>query len=76
MTYSYSNIQTKQLGPKRITHKVIIKNNNGHKSITIFKNGKHIKTVKKKISKKHINLIKCKKFIKGLFNECKTRKNK
>lgn len=71
MPYNYSNIQTKQIGGKKITHKVYIKGRNGYKSISHFSKGKHIKTMKKPLSISHINLIKRKKFIKGLFKDCK-----
>lgn len=71
MTYKYSNTQTKQMGGKKITHKVYINNNNGYKSVSHFSKGKHVKTMKKPLSKKHIHMIKKKKFIKGLFKDCK-----
>jgi hypothetical protein len=68
--YKYSNIQINKIGGKKITHKVFIKHNKGYKSISHHSNGKHIRTVKKPLTKKHIGLIKRKKFIKGLFNDC------
>jgi hypothetical protein len=71
MTYHYSNIQTKKIGGKKITHKVFIKGNKGYKSISNYSKGKHVITIKKPLCKAHINLIKRKKFIKGLFKECK-----
>ena len=74
MVFSYSNIQSKQVGGKRITHKVSIKNNKGFKSVSHFRKGKHVRTIKKPISKQHIQLIKSKNFIKGLFKDCKTCK--
>ena len=78
MSYNYSNIQTRKVGGKLITHKVVINKNKGHKSISHHYKGKHVRTIKKPLSKKHIQLIKNKKFIKGLFKDCneKTCKNK
>jgi hypothetical protein len=76
MPYHYSNIQTKQAGGKKITHKVYINGSKGYKSISHFIKGKHVRTMKNPLSKTHISLIKKKKFIKGLFKDCKTCKNK
>ena len=77
MTYHYSNTQTRKVGGKKITHKVKIVHNKGYKSISHYHKGKHVKTIKKPLSKTHINLIKNKKFIKGLFKDCKScKKNK
>jgi len=70
MVYKYYNIQTKQDGGKRITHKVYINKNKGFKSISYYKKGKHVKTIKKPICKAHISKIKNKKFVKGLFKDC------
>lgn len=70
MTYTYSNIQTKQKGGNKITHKVYINKNKGFKSVSYYKKGKHVRTIKKPICKAHISKIKRKKFIKGLFKDC------
>lgn len=65
MPYKYSNIQSKQSGGKRITHKVYIQNNKGYKSISHYSKGKHVRTIKKPISKSHIQMIKRKNLLKG-----------
>ena len=58
MPYKYTNTQIKQIGGKKITHKVYINNNNGFKSISHFSKGKHVKSMKKPLSKTHIQMIK------------------
>jgi len=70
MSYEYSNTQVSKIGGKKITRKVFIKHNKGYKSISHHSNGRHVRTVRKPLTKKHIGLVKQKKFIKGLFKEC------
>jgi hypothetical protein len=82
MVFHYSNTETKVQSGGKVVRKVNIKNNKGFKSVTKYHKGKKIITVKKKIHKNHIELIKNGKFIKGLFLDCtcklknKTHKNK
>jgi hypothetical protein len=79
MTLNYENTETThtQNGGK-IVRKVSIKNGKGYKSVTKYHKGKKIGSSKKKIHKSHISMIKFKKFIPGLFRDCKcgTRKNR
>lgn len=79
----YENTEVKrQLGGSKTVRKVTIKNGKGYKSVTKFRNGKKVKTVKKHIPTDHIYLILQGKFIPGLFSDCncreksKTKKNK
>jgi hypothetical protein len=79
----YENTEVKtQLGGSKTVRKVIIKNGKGFKSVTKFRNGKKMKTIKKHIPTDHITLILEGKFIPGLFSDCdcreksKTKKNK
>ena len=80
--FNYQNTEVKMTGGTKIVRKVSIKRGRGFKSVTKFRRGKKISTIKKPIHKKHINLIQNRKFIPGLFLECshreknKTRKNK
>jgi len=81
MSFNYENTEVQtQLGGK-IIRKVSIKNGKGYKSVSKFRNGKKVATVRKPIHTNHIKLIKEKKFIPGLFLDCtckekiKTRKN-
>lgn len=78
MSFNYSNTETKIQSGGKIIRKVHIKNGKGYKSITKYKKGKRIGTVKKPIHKKHLIMIKKGKFIPGLFSDCincKTKKN-
>jgi hypothetical protein len=77
--FNYENTEIKtQMGGK-IVRKVSIKNGQGYKSVTKYRKGKKINTIKKHIHNDHIELIKKRKFIPGLFSDCrrreKTRKN-
>jgi len=68
--YQNTEIKTNQMGGKQV-RKVNIKKGVGYKSITMYKKGRKIGTIKKPIHHSHINLIKQGKFIPGLFNDCK-----
>ena len=72
--------QNMQCGGKKTVRKVIIRNGKGNKSVTYYKKGKRISTVKKPLNSLEIEMIKIGKFIPGLFKDCpcnkKTRKNK
>jgi hypothetical protein len=78
MAFNYENTEKKQKGGLKIVRKVSIKNGKGYKSITKYKKGRKIGTIKKPIHNEHIDMIKGGKFIVGLFNDCiickKTRK--
>ena len=68
----YQNVETKMVGGgTKIVRKVSIKNGKGYKSITKYRNGKKIHTVKKNIHNGHMKMIKQGKFVIGLFDDCK-----
>jgi hypothetical protein len=76
-----TSTNTFQTGDKKIVRKVSIKNGKGYKSVTKYNGGKKTSYVKKPIHESHIKLIRSRKFIPGLFSDCrgkkcKTRKNK
>ena len=71
--FHYSNIQHSQHGGTKTVRKVIIKKGKGYKSVSYYKNGKRMKTVKRPLKKEHISLIQQKKFIPGLFCDCKLK---
>lgn len=71
--FKYENIEIKKQMGGKIVRKVSIKNGKGYKSIIKYKNGKKIRTIKKQLHKHHIELIKKRKFIPGLFNDCKNK---
>ena len=61
----------------KMVRKVIIKNGNGYKSVSIYRRGKHLGTAKKYIHVDHIDIINNGKFIPCLFKDCvKTCKNR
>jgi hypothetical protein len=76
--YHFSSVQKQQSGGGKTVRRVQIKNGKGYKSISYYKNGKHVKTAKKGLDNLEMETIKMGKFIPGLFNNCncnkKTRK--
>jgi len=77
-SFNYENTETKQIGGMKIVRKVSIKRGKGYKSITKYRRGKKISSVKKPIHNEHLKMIKGGNFITGLFKDClhcgKTRK--
>lgn len=73
---NYENTETKILKGGKIVRKVSIKKGGGYKSITKYRKGKRVSTIKKPIIEEHIKLIKAGKFIPGLFSDCKNCKTK
>lgn len=69
--FNYENTETKQMGGMKIVRKVSIKRGKGYKSITKYRRGKKISSVKKSIHREHLKMIKGGRFISGLFNDCK-----
>lgn len=72
----YENTEVVLQKGGRVVRKVSIKKGKGYKTITKYRKGKKIFTIKKPIHKEHIKLIKKGKFIPGLFNDCKGCKTK
>ena len=70
-SFNYENTETKQIGGMKIIRKVSVKHGKGYKSITKYRRGKKISSVKKPIHIQHMKMIKGRKFIVGLFNDCK-----
>ena len=68
--FNYENIETKQIGGTKIIRKVSVKRGKGYKSITKYRRGKKISSVKKPIHSGDMNMIKGGKFITGLFKDC------
>lgn len=69
--FHYSNVQKYKHGTTKKLHKVIIQNGKGHKAVSHYKKGKHIRTIKKKLNPNEVRMIKNNKFIPGLFSDCK-----
>lgn len=74
--FNYQNFETVAQKGGKIVRKVSIKNGKGYKSITKYRNGKKITTVKKPIHKEHIEKIRMRQFIPGLFSDCVNCKTK
>ena len=81
--FNYENTEIKTMaGGRKVVRKVSIKNGKGYKSVTKYRKGKKMGTVKKLIHNDYIELIQIGKFIPGLFSDChcknknKTRKNR
>jgi len=68
---SYYNAGMSQNGGRKTVRKVSIKNGKGHKSLTQYKQGKKMFTVKKPLSMIEIVTIQRGQFIPGLFSDCK-----
>jgi hypothetical protein len=69
--FSYCNAGMSQNGGRKTIRKVSIKNGKGHKSITQYKKGKKMFSVKKPLSMIEIVTIQRGQFIPGLFSDCK-----
>lgn len=71
--FHYHNIEKRIHGGEHIIRKVSIKNGKGYKSITttMKKGGGKRRTTKRKLNPHEIENIKNRKFIRGLFSDCK-----
>ena len=77
--FNYENTEIKHQSGGKIIRKVSIKKGRGYKSVTKYNKGKKVYSVKRKLHKNHIQMIKNRQFIPGLFGDCKnckTRKRK
>ena len=74
--FTYKNTEIKHQNGEKLVRKVSIEGGKGYKSVTHYGGSRKLKTVKKRITKSHIEQIKLGKFIPGLFSDCncKTRK--
>lgn len=69
--FNYDNTEIKKQIGGKVVRKVTIKNGKGYKSVTKYRKGKKVRTIKKPVCKSHIALIRLGKFIPGLFSDCK-----
>ena len=77
MPYKYSNIEIKVLPNGRKTvRKVYVKNGKGYKSVTKYRRGRKLSSVKKPIHLEHIDKITRCQFVPGLFNDCMVERTK
>lgn len=71
MPYAYSNVEIKMLPNGRKTvRKVYVKNGKGYKTVTKYRRGRKLSSVKRKIHVDHIDRIKKCQFVPGLFADC------
>lgn len=70
MTYHNTEV-VNQSGGRKTVRRVSIKNGKGKKSVSYYKRGKHIETVAKPLRPSDMVFILAKKFIPGLFSDCK-----
>ena len=68
--FHYHNTEKRVHNGQHITRKVLIKGGKGYKSVTI-KHGKKRTTRKRPLHENEITDIKNKKFIRGLFDNCR-----
>lgn len=69
--FNYNSTDTHQIGGRKTIRKVAIKNGKGHKSMTQYKKGKKMFSIKKPLSVIEIVTIQRGQFIPGLFSDCK-----
>jgi hypothetical protein len=70
--FHYHNTEKRLHKGKHIIRKVSIKNGKGYKSVTIHKQiGGKRRTTKRRLNPQEIEHIRNRKFIKGLFSDCK-----
>ena len=75
-SFNYENKEVVLQKGGKTVRKVSIKKGKGFKTVTKYRKGKKVFTVKKPIHKHHISMIKRGKFIPGLFKDCKKCKTK
>ena len=66
MSFHYKNTEKRMHGGKQVIRRVHVTGNKGFKSVS----GRHMRTVKKPLTRREIGHIKKRKFIKGLFDDC------
>ena len=72
---SYDNVEViQQGGGRKKVRRVTIRGGKGKKSVSYYRRGKRVETVSQPIHPVHVGLILAKRFIPGLFADCKTRK--
>ena len=73
----YQNTEVmNQTGGKKTVRRVSIKNGRGKKSVSYYTRGRKVETVTRPIMPSDIAKILAKKFIPGLFSDCKSRKRR
>ena len=73
---NYHCVECMDHGGHKITRRVTIKGGKGYKMVTSKKRGKRNSTIKKILSDFEMKNIMVRKFVPGLFNDCKNCKDK
>jgi hypothetical protein len=74
---TYQNTETfQQSGGRKTVRRVSIKNGKGKKTVSYYSRGKRVETVTRPIMPSDVAMILAKKFIPGLFSDCKSRKRR
>jgi len=68
--FCYQGTEILQKNGIKTIRKVSVKNGKGHKSVTKYRKGKRLGTIKKTLHGGHLRLIEERKFIPGLFEDC------
>jgi len=68
--FNYENVEVKQIGGTKVVRKVSVKNGRGYKSVTKYRKGKQVSSVKRPIHQDHVKKIKNGIFVIGLFDDC------
>jgi hypothetical protein len=69
--FHYNNTEIHHTGGKRVVRTVKIRKGKGHKSVKIYSHKRCIGTAKRQLTEEEIHKIHNRKFITGLFNDCK-----
>ena len=69
--FHYNNTEIHHTGGKRVVRTVKIRNGKGHKSVKIYSHKRCMGTAKRQLTEEEIHKIHNRKFITGLFNDCK-----
>jgi len=69
--FQYNNTEMHHVGGKRVIRAVKIRNGKGHKSIKVYSKKRCMGTAKRQLTEEEIHKIHNRKFINGLFNDCK-----
>jgi hypothetical protein len=73
--FRYDNAEIHHVGGgKRVVRTVKIRNGKGHKSVKVYSKKRCMGTAKRQLTEDEIHKIHNRKFITGLFNDCKILK--
>ena len=74
--FQYNNTEIHHVGGKKVVRTVKVRNGKGHKTVKVYSQRKCMGTAKRQLTEDEIHKIHNRKFITGLFNDCKICKIK